>query len=138
MARLLGVPLSAVLADPMEAARQGAARWQAVVVLKCTPAIIASPDGRIYVNSTGNEGMATGGTGDVLTGTIAALIGQGLPLLEAACCGVYLHGLAGDLAARNGKIGLKAGDLPECLPSAIARILGDGDRTQFACGLGTW
>lgn len=138
MARLLGVPLSAVLADPMEAARQGAARWQAVVVLKCTPAIIASPDGRIYVNSTGNEGMATGGTGDVLTGTIAALIGQGLPLLEAACCGVYLHGLAGDLAARNGKIGLKAGDLPECLPSAIARILGDGDRTQFACGPGTW
>lgn len=92
-----------------------------MVVLKCTPTIIAEPDGQIYINTTGNEGMATGGCGDVLTGTIAALLGQGLNLVRAACCGVYLHGLAGDLAAENGKIGLAAGDLLAKLPQAIAR-----------------
>ena len=123
MARLLGVPVSQVLEDPVAAAREGARKWQAVVVLKCTPTIIAQPDGQIYINTTGNEGMATGGCGDVLTGTIAALLGQGLNLVRAACCGVYLHGLAGDLAAANGTIGLAAGDLLEKLPQAI-------DRTQ--------
>ncbi|WP_416182351.1 NAD(P)H-hydrate dehydratase [Acidaminococcus timonensis] len=121
MARLLGVPVSQVLEDPVAAAREGAKKWQAVVVLKCTPTIIAEPDGQIYINTTGNEGMATGGCGDVLTGTIAALLGQGLNLVRAACCGVYLHGLAGDLAAENGKIGLAAGDLLAKLPQAIAR-----------------
>jgi hydroxyethylthiazole kinase-like uncharacterized protein yjeF len=133
MARLLGVSLREVMEDPMAAAREGAARWQAVVVLKCAPAIIATPEGHVYINSTGNEGMATGGSGDVLTGTIAAFIGQGLLPVQAACCGVYLHGLAGDLAAQKGKIGMKAGDILEYLPSAIARVLGDGDRTSFAC-----
>jgi hydroxyethylthiazole kinase-like uncharacterized protein yjeF len=123
MARLLGVPTSDVLASPVESAVTGAKRWQAVVVLKCAPTVIALPDGRVFVNSTGNEGMATGGCGDVLTGTIAALVGQGLSPAAAACCGVYLHGLAGDLAAEKGKIGLKAGDLVERLPEAIARVL---------------
>ena len=64
--------------------------------------------------------MATGGCGDVLTGTIAGLLGQGLSLARAACCGVYIHGLAGDLAAENGKIGMQAGDLLDKLPRAIA------------------
>ena len=66
--------------------------------------------------------MATGGCGDVLTGTIAALLGQGLDLGQAACCGVYLQGLAGDLAAEGGKIGLAAGDLVTHLPAALDKV----------------
>jgi len=119
MARLLGCPVREVLQQPLEKALEGAARWQAVVVLKCAPTVIALPDGTLYMNSTGNEGMATGGSGDVLTGTIAGFLGQKLSLQEAACCGVYIHGLAGDLAAANGKIGMQAGDLLYRLPQAI-------------------
>ena len=119
MARLLGCSVGDVLKNPVEKALEGAEWWQAVVVLKCAPTIIALPDGTVYLNSTGNEGMATGGCGDVLTGTIAGLLGQGLPLDKAACCGVYVHGKAGDLAAEKGKIGMQAGDLLVRLPEAI-------------------
>jgi len=126
MARLMGISTKEVLSAPMTNAAAMAKKWQAVVVLKCTPTIIAWPDGKIFLNSTGNEGMATGGAGDVLTGVIAAFIGQGLSTEEAALCGVYVHGLAGDLAAQNGKIGLKAGDLVQYLPLAIKTIL-EGD-----------
>ena len=122
MARLLGKNVGEILQDPVQAAREGAARWQAVVVLKCTPTVVALPAGQIFLNTTGNEGMATGGCGDVLTGTIAALLGQGLDLGQAACCGVYLQGLAGDLAAQNGKIGLAAGDLVLQLPRALEKV----------------
>lgn len=122
MARLLGKSVGEILQDPVQAAREGAARWQAVVVLKCTPTVVALPAGQIFLNTTGNEGMATGGCGDVLTGTIAALLGQGLDLGQAACCGVYLQGLAGDLAAQNGKIGLAAGDLVLQLPRALEKV----------------
>ena len=84
--------------------------------------MIALPDGQVFLNTTGNEGMATGGCGDVLTGTIAALLGQGLQLGQAACCGVYLHGMAGDMAAEAGKIGLAAGDLVDRLPAALKKV----------------
>ena len=93
-----------------------------MVVLKCTPVVVALPNGQVFINTTGNEGMATGGCGDVLTGTIAALLGQGLDLGQAACCGVYLQGLAGDLAAEGGKIGLAAGDLVTHLPAALDKV----------------
>ena len=109
-------------AVPVRAALEGAARWQAVVVLKCTPVVVALPNGQAFINTTGNEGMATGGCGDVLTGTIAALLGQGLDRGQAACCGVYLQGLAGDLAAEGGKIGLAAGDLVTHLPAALDKV----------------
>jgi len=83
-----------------------------VIVLKGFRTIVAGPDGTVYVNPTGNPGMASGGTGDVLTGVIAALIGQGLTPLEAAVAGVYFHGLAGDLAAgEKGMVSLVAGDV---------------------------
>ena len=73
MARLLGKTAGEILQDPVQAAREGAARWDAVVVLKSTPTVVALPNGQVFLNTTGNEGMATGGCGDVLTGTIAAL-----------------------------------------------------------------
>ena len=122
MARLLGKTAGEILQDPVQAAREGAARWDAVVVLKSTPTVVALPNGQVFLNTTGNEGMATGGCGDVLTGTIAALLGQGLDLGQAACCGVYLQGLAGDLAAGHGKIGLAAGDLVLQLPAALEKV----------------
>ncbi len=75
---------------------------------------------RVYVNRTGNPGMATGGAGDVLTGVIAALIGQRLPAFEAAQLGVHVHGLAGDIARdQSGTIGMIAGDIVDSLPDAF-------------------
>ena len=93
-----------------------------IVVLKGAGTVVT--DGaRVYVNKTGNPGMATGGTGDVLTGVIAGLIGQGLDLFEAAVLGVYLHGRAGDLAAEMvGQVSLTAGDLLDVLPDAFRQI----------------
>lgn len=125
MSRLTGLAQEEILAEPLKVAEIYARKWQAVVVLKCAPTVIAMPDGRVFVNSTGNEGMATGGAGDVLTGTITALLGQGLSANDAALCGVYVHGLAGDIAAKQGAIGLKAGDIVACLPLALQSILAE-------------
>ena len=95
---------------------------QQIVVLKGARTIVTDGS-RIYVNKTGNPGMATGGTGDVLTGVIAALIAQGLDRFEAAVLGVYLHGRAGDLAAEmTGQVSLTAGDLLEVLPDSFRHI----------------
>ena len=105
----------------LEAARQ----FSVVVVLKGNQTVVASPEGNLYVNSTGNAGMATGGSGDVLLGVIAALLGQGLSPFDAAKAGVYLHGLAGDLARKKvGEISLMAGDLTQFLPQAFRKTLG--------------
>lgn len=104
--------------------REAARRFKIILVLKGFRTVIANPAGQISVNPTGNPGMATGGTGDVLTGIIAALRGQGIPPYDAARFGVYLHGLAGDLAARKkGEVSLVAGDVIEFLPQAIRQIL---------------
>jgi len=90
------------------------------MVLKGHHTIVASYDGVLYVNESGNPGMASGGTGDVLTGVIAGLLGQRLSLFDAAQLGVYLHGAAGDLAAlERGEIGLIASDLVDRIPLAI-------------------
>lgn len=94
------------------------------VVLKGRHTVVANPDGRVYQNTTGNPGMATAGAGDVLTGMIAALLGQKFSLWDSARFAVYLHGLSGDLAARKkGPISLIAGDLMEFLPQAIQNTL---------------
>ncbi|MFZ3171178.1 MAG: NAD(P)H-hydrate dehydratase [Carboxydocellales bacterium] len=117
MARLLGVSRTEIQEDRLKTAQAAAQDWKAVVVLKGAKTIVACPDGRTYINSTGNPGLATGGTGDVLTGVIAALIAQGLKPEEAAAAGVYLHGLAGDyLQGQLGMLGMVAGDLLEALP----------------------
>ncbi len=90
------------------------------MLLKGHQSLLATPDGQVYINSTGNPGMATGGTGDVLTGLLAGFIGQGCDAVTAAQLAVYLHGLAGDLAAeKHGQAALVAGDLLDCLAEAM-------------------
>lgn len=120
-ARLLGTDAAAVQARRQELAVRFAAEHNVVVVLKGHGTLVT--DGRqLYRNSTGNPGMATGGTGDVLTGLIAALLGQGLKPFAAAQLGVYLHGLAGDLARDEvGEVSLIASDVLEYLPRAFRR-----------------
>lgn len=117
LARLLGVSIAEIQENRLTIAQTTAQDWKTVLVLKGAKTIIACPDGRTYINPTGNPGMATGGTGDVLTGVIAALIAQGLKPDEAAAAGVYIHGLAGDyLLEKLGMLGMAAGDLLEVLP----------------------
>lgn len=113
MSRLLLRPTSEIQADRISAARELATRSSAVVALKGARTVVARPDdGAVFVNPTGNPGMATGGTGDVLAGLCGALLAQGLSPTDAAVAGVYVHGLAGDLAAkRTGEMGLVASDL---------------------------
>jgi NAD(P)H-hydrate epimerase len=120
MERLTGVPAADLEARRIDAAREWAQRWGAIVVLKGAPTVIADPHGRVAVNPTGNPGLATSGTGDVLTGTIAALLAQGLKPFDAARLAAYVHGMAGDMAAgEKGQAGLVAGDVVEQLPLAL-------------------
>lgn len=127
MGRLLGLDTDAVQADRRAAAAQAAERCGCIALLKGARTLIASPDGRLFMNVTGNAGMATGGAGDTLTGIITALLAGGLDAPEAAACGAYLHGLAGDMVAEahGGKAGLIATDLIDTLPRAIARCQRD-------------
>jgi hydroxyethylthiazole kinase-like uncharacterized protein yjeF len=97
-ARLTGVHPDRNPINNFDLVAEYAAKYNAVIVLKGSPTLVASPDGERFLNPTGNCGMATGGSGDVLTGIIVALLGQRLTPLEAAVCAVYIHGLAGDLA----------------------------------------
>ncbi|MEO1087056.1 MAG: NAD(P)H-hydrate dehydratase, partial [Acidobacteriota bacterium] len=112
MARLLGTDAAAVEADRPAAALELASRSGQIAVLKGRRTLVASPDGELWINPTGNAGMATGGSGDVLAGLLGALLAQGYDASAAAGLGVYLHGLAGDLAAEtSGRPALAAGDL---------------------------
>lgn len=114
MARLMGLSTAAVQADRAAAACRLARESGAVVVLKGHRTLIAAPDGKVMENPTGNPGMATGGSGDVLAGIIGSLTAQGLPPYAAAVCGVYLHGAAGDTAAgKHSQHGMLPTDLIE-------------------------
>ncbi|MBC8456015.1 NAD(P)H-hydrate dehydratase [bacterium] len=96
---------------------------RAVLILKGAPTIVAAPEETVWINTTGNSGTATAGSGDVLTGMIASFIGQGLSSLDAAICAVYLHGLAGDFAAEEkGKLGMIANDLLENIPKTLKQF----------------
>lgn len=128
MARLLGLTIPEVQEKRLELASKAAQQWQSIVLLKGTKTIIASPAGEICINPTGNPGMATGGSGDVLTGVIAGLLAQGFTSFQAAAAGAYLHGLAGDLAAQElSQVSTLAGDVVNYLPAAFKEVEGYGD-----------
>ncbi len=115
MARLTGLSAAAIAANREGIAQRYARAWNAVVVLKGAHTVVVCPDGRLYVNPTGNPGLARGGSGDVLAGMLAAFLACGLPACEAAACAVYLHGAAADrAAAKHGEYGMLPHDiLPE-------------------------
>ncbi len=121
--RLLGVPVPQVQADRVGAARELARRFGCAVILKGAGTLVTAPGEAVWLVPTGNPGMATAGTGDVLAGVVGALLARGLCGLEAALAGAWIHGLAGDLAAaRRGGEGMTAGDLVEALPDAMKRM----------------
>jgi len=124
--RLIGVKASGIDLGRIDYAVKMSKGFSSTVVLKGAPTVVASMDGLAYVNPTGNSGMATGGSGDVLTGMIGGFLAQGLNSLEASTVAVYLHGLAGDLGAEeHTEYSLVAGDIMENIPSAIKECLGD-------------
>ena len=127
-ARLAGKDVAEVQADRVQlAASMAAGSGMLIVVLKGNETVVT--DGhRYYVNKTGNPGMATGGTGDVLTGVIAAILAQKLPPFDAARLGVFIHGLAGDIARdHHGEVGMIAGDIVDALPDAFVHLMPDPD-----------
>lgn len=129
MARLSGYSTGEIQKRRVDIAREFIQRYQVCLVLKGARSLIASPDGQVVVNPTGNPGMATGGTGDCLTGLIAGLLAQypGRALAEVVAAAVYLHGLAGDLAAQKmGETSMIAGDLLEAIPGAFLAIRNAG------------
>ncbi|MDX1632813.1 MAG: NAD(P)H-hydrate dehydratase, partial [Thermoanaerobaculia bacterium] len=120
LARLMEAEVPRTPEERLEAVRGAAAVTECVIVLKGHQTLIADPDGRLALNPTGNPGMATGGTGDVLTGMIGAYLARGIQAFEAACLGAFLHGRAGDLAAEEiGEESLAAGDLLDSLPETL-------------------
>ncbi len=125
MSRLTGLSIAEIQANRIEVARNFAREHELMVVLKGHRTLIAAPDGAVWVNPTGNPGMATAGTGDILTGMIAGMIAQHSEhALQATALAVYLHGLAGDLAAASvGENSLVATDLVRFLPAAFAETL---------------
>ena len=136
MATLAKCRISAVKADPVTTVQRTARDLGAVVVLKGAHSLIGLPDERVFINTSGNSGMATAGSGDVLTGTIAAMQGLGLVLEDAVKTGVFLHGLAGDLAASEvGEDGVTARTILEYLPAAVAAYRRDySTLTADSCG----
>ena len=129
MARLVGSDTKQIQSRRLEVARKAAAEWNAFVILKGHQTVIAAPNGDAWINSTGNAGMATGGTGDVLTGMLAGLIAQHGAGAAALCFGVYLHGLAGDIAyADSGEAPLMATDLIRSIPRAYQVFFAESGR----------
>jgi hydroxyethylthiazole kinase-like uncharacterized protein yjeF len=134
MARLARKSTEEIQRDRLEVARGFAKEYGVILVLKGSRTLVASPGGEVFINPTGNPGMASGGMGDVLTGMIGGFLAQGLPALEAAKLGVYLHGLAGDYAAfLKGERGIAATDLAELAPGALnALASGRGEIGTFS------
>ncbi len=123
LSRLIGQSTQQIERNRLGAAREAAAEFKAILVLKGVPTIVALPSGRSFINSTGNSGLASGGSGDVLTGLIGGLLGQGVEPEEAAFCAVYLHGLIADrLKETKGERGMIAGDLLKKMPEVLGEF----------------
>lgn len=123
MARLLNKDIQQIEKNRQYYSQYISEKYNIIVVLKGNKTIVTSPEGQTYINKTGNPGMATAGSGDVLTGIIASLLGQRLDPFDAAKLGVYLHGLAGDITRdRLGEYGMIANDIIEAIPYAIMRV----------------
>jgi hydroxyethylthiazole kinase-like uncharacterized protein yjeF len=117
--RLTGKTVAEIIENPVELLQSRCEKWNAFVVMKGAHTLIGFPDSHVYINTSGNSGMATAGSGDVLTGTIAAMYGLGLPIDKAVRKGVFMHGFSGDLAASDlGEDGVTAQDILEYLPFA--------------------
>lgn len=123
LSRLLGIETAQVQHDRIAIAQSAAEKFACTVVLKGARTIIASPEKEVFINPTGNAGMATAGSGDVLSGIIGGLLAQGLDPFEAAIAGTYVHGVSGDLAAHEiGDAGIVAGDLIALVPLSMAKL----------------
>ncbi|MDI6814759.1 MAG: NAD(P)H-hydrate dehydratase [Dehalococcoidales bacterium] len=123
MARLAGVSVDEVQSDRVGMAKKVALEWHKTIVLKGAYTVIATPDGQVKISPVANPGLASAGTGDVITGVIAGLVAQGLSLFDAAACGVYLHGKAGEMVKdRLGDAGMIASDLLPTLPLIIKQL----------------
>ena len=131
MARLIGASVDEVQANRIQVAAEFATTRRLYVVLKGHRTIVATPEGHVFINPTGNAGMATGGTGDVLTGMIAAWLAQLLDA-EAACrLAVFLHGAAGDIAEGNeGQVAMTATDLVGYLGDALNQLIGSASEEK--------
>jgi NAD(P)H-hydrate epimerase len=123
LARIFNTSPAEIQSDRIGSARRAARELEARVVLKGARTVIAEPEGEVFINPTGNRGMAQGGMGDVLTGMIGGLLAQGLSLSDASCLGVYLHGMAGDrIAGRQGPVGILASELADEIPLCLKQI----------------
>ena len=139
MSRLTGEPIEAIEASRVGSAQHLAEEQNVTVILKGARTVIATPKGDIFINTTGNPYMASGGMGDALTGILAALASQGLSLTDAACAGVFLHGMSADLLVRKHPMSaVSATDVIENLREALQYVLGGpasgGDTPQTGGG----
>jgi NAD(P)H-hydrate epimerase len=131
MGRLLGISSDDVQKNRISICQKFSTQHHCFLVLKGHRTLISDPDGNIWVNPTGNPGMATAGSGDVLTGILSGFVTQGIPILHAILLGVYLHGLSADLcASRRGELALMARDIIDHLPDAMARLLKGGEENS--------
>ena len=122
LSRLLKVDIKEIQKNPLKYSKYASNKYNIIVVLKGANTIVSNSNGETYINTSGNPGMATAGSGDVLTGIIASLVGQGVKPYEAAMLGVYFHGLAGDLAKSDkGEYGMIARDILDNIPYALCQ-----------------
>lgn len=134
-ARLTGLDPTDVQADRLALARRFADKWGVIVLLKGAPSIVAAPDGRARINAYTNPGLATGGTGDVLAGVIAGFVAQGVDPFDAACLGLFVGSLAGELVRQElGSAGMLASDVAHALPSAMRDLRGESPPSRSAGG----
>lgn len=123
LSRLIGLSVPEIQADRAAAATTAAKRFGCTVILKGARTVIAGPEENLHINPSGNAGMATAGSGDVLSGIVGGLLAQGLAPFDAAAAGVYIHGAAGDLAAREiGPVGIVAGDVMGFVPTVLGQL----------------